>query len=182
MAFEIDFRRILPDGPRQQVETLSEMARFTFSHTFRHYDPADLHDYLDSSLSVEALEAELDDEKNFFYFVRLNGETAGYLKWISPSREYLEHTTLDPKLAVLLQRFYFLPHFCGVGLAPVALEFVKSFARHHAGAELLYLSVWEKNYRAQRFYQKHGFRTLGSFGYPVGRVIDVEFLYGYALC
>ena len=140
------------------------MASETFTNTFRHYDKADLDQYLQESLSPQALSLELAVTENQFYFVVVNGERAGYLKWIFPTRKYLE-------------RFYFLPSQCGKGLGPVALAFVESYARYQAKADVLYLSVWDRNYRAQSFYQKYGFRTLGSFDYPVGDEIDHELLY-----
>lgn len=177
MSFEVSFRKLSPNIGTGDLQTLSDIARITFSNTFVHYDEADLNDYLESSLSPEKLRNEIEDPKNHFYFVLENQEITGYLKWICPSTQYLDEFDLSFKRAVLLQRFYFLPEHCGTGLAPIALEFVTSYARHRAKADLLYLSVWEKNYRAQSFYQRNGFRTLGSFDYPVGRVIDVEFLY-----
>lgn len=181
VPFNISFERILPASQPEVVERLSEMAKFTFCDTFRHYKKSDIEAYLQKSLSVEALSQEIAEPSNFFYFVNLNQEATGYLKWIFPSTVYLEHTDLKCERPLLLERFYFLPEYCGKGLAPLALQFVTSFAQHVARSDYLYLSVWEKNFRAQRFYQKHGFRTLSSFDYPVGDEIDQEFLYGKRL-
>lgn len=177
----MSFERILPDSDTECLEKLSEIASFTFTDTFRHYKAEDIEHYLKTSLSTEALGRELEDSSNYFYFVNRNEERTGYLKWIYPSTTYLEHADLKCKRPLLLERFYFLPEFCGTGLAPLALQFVTSFAHHHARSDFLYLSVWEKNYRAQRFYQKHGFRTYCSFDYPVGEEVDQEFLYGKRL-
>jgi ribosomal protein S18 acetylase RimI-like enzyme len=179
--FDLGFQEISPTGTFEAVKSLSEIARFTFADTFRHYEPADLESYLEKALSPEALEKELSEPNNKFYFVTLNGILTGYLKWIFPSTVYLEHANLDCRRPFLIERFYFLPEYQGKGLADIALAFITSFAKYEAGADYLYLSVWEKNYRAQRFYQKHGFRTLASFGYPVGDVVDQEFLYGKQL-
>lgn len=181
MAFELSFHQIRSDCPTEQLEALSDMARFTFAETFQHYQKSDLDDYLKNHLSVDALGREIRDQANFFYFVCLNDIRVGFIKWIYPSTKYLEHVSLDASSPMLLERFYFIPEYCGRGLAAVALEFVTSFAKYEAKADCLYLSVWEKNYRAQSFYQKHGFRTLGSFDYPVGQEIDLEFLYAKRL-
>lgn len=181
MSFSLSFEKITADDGQEILKALSEMATFTFADTFRHYDPADLEAYLEESLSVGALREDLKKEANHYYFVILNGERVGYLKWIFPTTTYLQHVKLDYSFPLLIERFYFLPEQCGKGLAAVALAFITSFAKCEAQADFLYLSVWEKNYRAQRFYQKHGFRTLGSFDYPVGSVVDREFLYGKPL-
>ena len=173
MPFELSFQPVRED----EIEFLSAMASETFTNTFRHYDKADLDQYLQESLSPQALSLELAVTENQFYFVVVNGERAGYLKWIFPTRKYLEHVEVSWKAPLLLERFYFLPSQCGKGLGPVALAFVESYARYQAKADVLYLSVWDRNYRAQSFYQKYGFRTLGSFDYPVGDEIDHELLY-----
>ena len=36
------------------------------------------------------------------------------------------------------------------------------------GAETLFLGVWERNPRALRFYEKHGFRAVGTQIFRVG--------------
>lgn len=181
MSFELSFQRITAKATSDTVEALREMAQSTFAHTFRHYESEDLQAYLDESLSTEALSEELQDPRNSYYFVLHHGERAGYLKWIFPSEMYLEHAPIKVQRAFQIQRFYFLPEFMGRGLAPVALAFIEGVAKYQAGADYLYLSVWDRNYRAQSFYQKHGFRTIGSFDFPVGREIDHELLYGKSL-
>jgi ribosomal protein S18 acetylase RimI-like enzyme len=37
------------------------------------------------------------------------------------------------------------------------------------GAQTLWLGVWERNHRAQRFYAKHGFVDVGSHDFLVGK-------------
>lgn len=180
--FEISFKKLRPDANAEEVNALVQMAQSTFSDTFRHYKKSDLDAYLTEALSSEALSQELKDNKNYFYFVYKNQTRVGFLKGVFPSDIYLDHLQLPHERPFLLQRFYFLPEYCGQGIAPIALEFVQSLAKYQLKADYLYLSVWEKNYRAQNFYQKHGFRTLGSFDYPVGQEIDHEFLYGKKIC
>ena len=173
MSLNLSFQPI----EESDLPILSRIASETFCDTFRHYREEDISHYLAESLSPRALGVELADSANRFYFVLVGGEKAGYLKWICPTDKYLEHVKVDWRAPVLLERFYFLPAFCGQGLGPVALAFVECYARYQAKADVLYLSVWDRNYRAQSFYQKHGFRTLGSFDYPVGQEIDHELLY-----
>lgn len=154
------------------------MARLTFGDTFTHYTPEDLEQYVSENLTSEAMAKELAEPGSFFYFVLFNGQRVGYLKWLYPTTKYLAHFTLKKERPLLLQRFYFLPEHAGQGLGSVSLAFVESYAKHQAGADYLYLSVWDRNYRAQSFYQKHGFRTVGSFAFPVGGELDHELLFG----
>ena len=181
MTFELAFEKITLQTPAEDIQALREMARSTFAQTFQHYESKDLQAYLDESLSMEVLREEIQDAKNSYYFVLHHGERAGYLKWIFPSQKYLDHANIQAKRAFQIQRFYFLPRYLGRGLAPVALAFIEGVAKYQVRADYLYLSVWDRNYRAQSFYQKHGFRTIGSFDFPVGEEIDHELLYGKSL-
>lgn len=181
MQFDVTLQQISPSLPDDELTALVDLARTTFSNTFRHYKESDLTAYLDKELSREALSAELCDPDNTFYYVLLNGRKTGYIKWVFPGKKYLEYVKLPAERPLLLERIYFLPDYQGCGLAPVALTFALSVARYQLKADYAYLSVWDKNYRAQRFYQRHGFVTLSSFDYPVGEQLDHELLLGRSL-
>jgi ribosomal protein S18 acetylase RimI-like enzyme len=181
MEYRLAFSEVPVTADDARVAALVRLARQTFCETFTHYEPADLQAYLDTALSLEAFRLELADPSNRFTEVLVGGEVGGYLKWQYPTSRYQEYVTLPARRPCLLERFYFLPAFQGRGIADVALAYCLSWARWEAGADYLYLSVWEGNFRAQSFYQKHGFRTLGSFGYPVGQQVDREFVYGRPL-
>ena len=177
MKFEISLEHISGSSSQETINQLSEMASLTFADTFRHYTKDDLESYLRDSLSAEVLRAEILDANNHFYFFNLNGQRVGFVKWIFPGSKYLESFQTDKSPLLLLERFYFLPEYCGFGLGTAALAMVEVFARYQVEASALYLSVWEKNLRAQHFYKKHGFRQVGCFEYPVGEALDLEFLY-----
>jgi ribosomal protein S18 acetylase RimI-like enzyme len=49
------------------------------------------------------------------------------------------------------------------------------------GAKTLYLSVWENNHRAQRFYQRYGFKHLGEHKFMVGNSADRDFIWRLTL-
>ena len=51
---------------------------------------------------------------------------------------------------------YVLKDFHGAGVANNLMDFAIQFATEN-GFEKLYLSVWEYNFRARGFYEKHGF-------------------------
>jgi ribosomal protein S18 acetylase RimI-like enzyme len=45
------------------------------------------------------------------------------------------------------------------------------------GASAIYLSVWEENHRAQRFYRRHGFAHHGEWKFMVGKTADRDFIW-----
>ena len=44
------------------------------------------------------------------------------------------------------------------------------------GPRRLWIGVWSENLGAQRFYERHGFHRVGEYEFPVGRVLDLEFI------
>ncbi|MEB3206321.1 MAG: GNAT family N-acetyltransferase [Vampirovibrionales bacterium] len=161
-----------------QLETLQAIVLTTFEETFRtNYCDDDYHAYVKERLSIDALSAEREDPTAFFTLVVADETPAGYLKWNVPCRRYLPDS-LTCQVPFNLERFYFLKAFQGMGIGPVALQYVLSQARYVHAADYIYLTVWEKNFRAQKFYQEAGFRTLTQVIYPVGNAQDIEFVYG----
>jgi ribosomal protein S18 acetylase RimI-like enzyme len=45
------------------------------------------------------------------------------------------------------------------------------------GAAALWLSVWENNERAQRFYKRYGFEHVGEHKFMVGNTADRDFIW-----
>ena len=44
------------------------------------------------------------------------------------------------------------------------------------GHDILWLGVWERNFRAQAFYQKYGFTRVGSHGFRLGTDEQVDWV------
>ena len=70
-----------------------------------------------------------------------------------------------------IKRIYVLSRWHGTGLGRVLFEAAEAEARSR-GAERLVLSVYKKNVKAIRFYEKFGFTTIGETLFPG---FDIEF-------
>lgn len=73
----------------------------------------------------------------------------------------------QPLPSVELARFYVDTAFHGRGVAQVMMAQVKTAARERGGASL-WLSVWQEQPQAIRFYEKEGFRIAGELIFMVG--------------
>lgn len=69
--------------------------------------------------------------------------------------------------AVELSRFYVDTAFHGRSVAQAMMEKVKSRARE-LGARSIFLSVWQEQPQAIRFYSKEGFKIAGTLVFVVG--------------
>ena len=139
-----------------------------FAETFAAENtPEDMAAYLAAAYGPEIQRAELATEGNVFLVADGAGAIAGYA--------FLRDAPLtigepDPR-AVEIVRFYVDGKSRGTGLAAALMAAVIGEARRRA-APSIWLGVWERNPRAIRFYEKHGFRDIGSHDFVLGR--DVQ--------
>ncbi len=158
------------DGVPADAAALAEFARDTFVATFGHlYPPADLHAFLDGKYGVALQRAELEDPANHYRIALEDDEIVGYC--LSGD---LRLAADGPGLE--LHRLYVAEHARGRGVAATLMEDAIAWARSR-GAPALYLSVWENNERAQRFYRRYGFLHVGEHAFMVGSIRDRDLIW-----
>lgn len=107
--------------------------------------------------------AEIADPQMVTVVVEHEGELVGY----SQLHRRGSPAVAEPA-AVEVQRFYVLQAWHGTGLAHELMQ--DAIARADAmGARVVWLGVWEHNPRAIRFYEKHGFTTVGEQPFVLGK-------------
>ena len=79
-----------------------------------------------------------------------------------------------------LWRFYVDASQHGRGLAPRLMDAIVEAARAR-GARTLWLGVWERNLRAQKFYRKCGFTEIGTHTFLLGRDRQTDLLMARSL-
>ncbi len=75
--------------------------------------------------------------------------------------------------ALELRQLYVLRPWQGGGVAPTLMEWAIERARER-GAPELYLSVFDHNHRAKRFYARYGFEDVGRCAFQVGEQTDED--------
>lgn len=137
----------------------------TFLDTFAAANtPDDMAAYLSASFGVAQQQAQLRDPQT----QTLLGESAGALIAYAQVKQGPPPDCVTDATAIELVRFYVDRAWHGRGIAPRLMDAVIESARS-IGAAVLWLGVWERNHRAQRFYAKHGFVTVGSHEFLVGQ-------------
>ena len=181
MTLSLSLEPIASELDSAELDTLVQIARRTFTDAFGHnYTLDDLNTYLMTRMSAEAFQQELQEPGSQFYWMKLDDQVVGYLKWITPCQRYLDQIDRTFRQAFFLERFYLLEEAKGTGLGPVGMQFVITQAKR-SKADALYLTVWEHNHRAQHFYQNFGFRTVGAIEFEVGNARDHEYVYALKL-
>ena len=172
---EIKIRQAVPED----AELLTDLAYTTFWDAFHDHPknaPHDLEAYMQEAFSVEHIRSELEDAESVFLVAEMDGELAGYAKLIFESTE----PDIIAEWPVELSRLYSHQKFLGRGVGQALMD--ACFARaKETGRDVIWLGVWEYNPRAQRFYEKNGFRQVGKHTFLLGSDPQTDLLMQKAL-
>jgi len=158
----------------EDAKALTDLAYTTFWDAFAHHPknaPDDLNHYMRQAFNLEQISAELEDDKSIFLIAEIDGEPAGYAKIIIGSTE----DGITAERPVELNRLYSHQQFLGKGIGQALMDACFERARQH-GHDVMWLGVWEFNPRAQRFYEKNGFRVVGSHVFVLGEDPQTDLL------
>jgi ribosomal protein S18 acetylase RimI-like enzyme len=159
---DIQIRQAAPED----AKLLTDLAYTTFWDAFAHHPknaPDDLAHYMRQAFSVEKIAEELTDPKSLFLIAEVDSEPAGYAKLIFESTE----PEIIAEWPVELSRLYSHQKFLGQGVGQALMDACFDRAKE-AGRDVIWLGVWEYNPRAQRFYEKNGFRLVGKHTFLLG--------------
>lgn len=148
----------------EELEELILISRSTFSESFAAYNTEeDMAQYLAEAFSPEQLGSELSNPESDFYFSELDGTVVGYMKTNTGSSQS------DDRFpdALQLERIYVLATHQGKGIGQTLMDEAIGMARE-AGYNLVWLSVWEKNPDAIRFYGRNGFKAFDRCCFLLG--------------
>lgn len=158
----------------EDAKALTDLAYTTFWDAFAHHPknaPDDLNHYMRQAFTLEQTTKELGDEKSVFLIAELDGEAAGYAKLITDTTE--EGITAERPIE--LNRLYAHQQFLGKGIGQALMDACFERAKTD-GRDVMWLGVWEFNPRAQRFYEKNGFRVVGSHVFQLGEDPQTDLL------
>jgi ribosomal protein S18 acetylase RimI-like enzyme len=151
-------------GTLEDAELLSELGARTFSETFAGDNtPEDLAAYLATSFNVAQQTAELEDPDSAFLIAEVDGHAAGYAKLHGGEPE----KGVEGLNPVELVRLYVSRDWLGRGVGEQLMRACIDEAQQ-AGHQTIWLGVWERNARAQAFYRKWNFRTVGEHMFQLG--------------
>jgi ribosomal protein S18 acetylase RimI-like enzyme len=154
------------------AKLVSVLGAVTFYEAYFEQDaPADLANYIHESFNLDKICAEIEDVNSAFFIIYLNNHAVGYAK-------LREDSTVDcvaNETSIELQRIYMVERVFGKGIGERLLKHCLEFAKRK-GFKTLWLGVWEENRRAQRFYEKHGFRRVGTLTFPYGETVGINFV------
>lgn len=145
---------------------LTELATTTMREAFGPpHNPAELvEEYIQSSITVPLLEAELKNSRDTFFLLASPVNTVvGYAKL----RQHAPPRRIPDRNALEIQRIYLSKTQIGQGQGRRLMEHCLTWARQQ-GYRAVWLGVWERNTNALAFYEKMGFARFGFHYFQFG--------------
>lgn len=139
----------------------------------------DMRLYLAGAYYPEKQFEELQDPANRFLLLEKDQTPIGFAKIVVSNLadndvNIYEKEFLDKKL-LLISKIYLLPQFVGSGTGNLLMNECILIAQDE-GFEGVWLSVWQKNERAIRFYEKCEFRKIGTTQFLLGKTLHHDFV------
>ncbi|KAK9386682.1 acyl-CoA N-acyltransferase [Lipomyces mesembrius] len=154
----------------QDVASVAELGTHVFSITFGHsVSSQQLQAYLSESYSIPATAKDVTDPmKDMIVATSQDGAIVGFALLTRGTSEpcitHLEST-------IELQRIYVHPTYHGNGVGKILIKKLEDIANQQ-GFKYIWLGVWEENYKAQKVYEKLGYRVVGDHDFTIGEVVQ----------
>jgi ribosomal protein S18 acetylase RimI-like enzyme len=151
---------------------LAELGARTFSDTFAADNtPEDMAAYLATAFGPKQQASELADEHCVFLIAEKDDVAIGY----AMLRSHASPDCITGARPVELVRLYVSQESIGSGVGAKLMQACINEATVN-GFDTLWLGVWENNHRAQKFYSKWNFQTVGTHVFPLGADVQTDYL------
>lgn len=138
--------------------------------------PEDNQAFIAAHLSEARFQGYLADPARILFVALLDDETVGYTMLVTGEPYDAEAArAVHHRPTVELSKMYVLPAHHRSGVA-AELMATSVRAAEDAGARSVWLGVNQRNARANRFYEKQGFRVVGTKHFQVGERLFEDFV------
>ncbi len=143
---------------------LALLGRVTWAESHGHYidDKNNLLKYLNKNFSVPKTKQDINNPKNLFYIVYVDDLPVGYAKLVVNTK----HECVASQNNCRLERIFIQNEFIPLKIGQQLLTFVEEKAKA-LQLDTMWLSVYIKNNRAIRFYERNEFKNVGELNFLV---------------
>jgi ribosomal protein S18 acetylase RimI-like enzyme len=157
----------------QDISAMRAVAISSYIDTFASSNTQENMDaFLSGTYSLEKLEQEFIETNSMLFLAVEDNEVAGFARL----RESDEVLNLLGKNTVELQRLYVLTSAQGKSVGSLLMEKSMTHAKQNK-YEWIWLGVWEKNYKAQKFYKNWGFEKFSEHTFWMGDDPQIDWLF-----
>jgi diamine N-acetyltransferase len=177
MSNRIVLRRATLDDADQLAALCQKTFRETFVEDFTIPYPAeDLDDYFRSAASTEAFAKKIADLRRAAWVIE-DQDTKKLLAYaLAGPCDDIPHPQVQSNIDGEISRLYVQRDQQGHGYGQQLMNLILRWLDEHYPQRPIWLSVWSKNLKAQKFDENYGFSIVGHYDYPVGQWKDHEFI------
>ncbi len=151
----------------EDATVLALLGRVTYAESHGHFIQCKTHllNYGDEAFAVSKIKSELNDPTILYHIVTYDDFPVGYSKIVlHASREEINSENI-----CRLERIYILDDFIS---KKIGIQLLNKIIEESTALEFekIWLTVYIKNQRAIRFYEKNDFKTIGQMDYYVDGV------------
>lgn len=150
----------------KEVDTnvLALLGRLTYAESHSHFidDKNDLLKHLDENFSVSKTKKDINNPKNLFYLIYVDDLPVGYTKLVVNAK----HKSIASQNNCCLEKIYILNDFIPLKIGQQLLTFAEEQAKA-LQLDSMWLSVYIKNNRAIRFYERNEYKNIGELNFIV---------------
>lgn len=162
-------------GTEQDAELLAPFARRVFDATFAaDNDPVALGAYMDGAFNVPRQREELSNPACTVLLAFVGEELAAWAL-LRDDATPPDDSIIPGARPLYLNRFYVDHAWHGRGVARALMTAVHEATRAR-GHDALWLSTWERNTRAIRFYEREGFAIVGTTWFQLGQELQRDYV------
>ena len=148
----------------KDIEVLALLGRVTWAESHGHFidDKNNLLKYLNKNFSITKTKQDINNPKNLFYIVYTDGLPVGYAKLVVNAVQ----ESVASQNNCRLERIFIQNEFIPLKIGQQLLTFVEEKAKA-LQLDTMWLSVYIKNNRAIRFYERNKFKNVGDLNFLV---------------
>jgi ribosomal protein S18 acetylase RimI-like enzyme len=141
------------------TEVLALLGNITYTESHGHFidNKNDLMKYNENAFSISKTKKDIKDPKNIFYILYKDDLPIGYAKLVLNAI----NENIASQNNCLLERIYILNDFIPLKIGQQFLIFLEKKAKE-LQLETMWLSVYGKNIRAIKFYQRNKYKEVGE--------------------
>ena len=149
---------------KADIEVLALLGRQTWAESHGQYieDKNDVFKYLNENFSVAKTTQHIKNPHTLFYIMYVDDVPVGYAKLLVNA----SNKNVTSKNNCQLERIFILNEFIPLKIGQQLLTFVEEQARK-LQLDTMWLTVYIKNKRAIRFYERNEFKNVGKLSFLV---------------
>ena len=162
----------IQEATKADAALIADLSRQTFYDSFAADNTKeDMDKFMNEQFTREGLMEEVGAAGNVFLLAYEGDEVVGYARM----RQTPDPIKAESEPAIEIARIYAVQKSIGKGVGSALMQWCIDFARQK-NARVIWLGVWEKNYKAIAFYTKWGFEQFSEHVFMVGNDAQTDWL------